>query len=746
MSDSMHWPTENPKSNAESGSNNDFVATLDMLFDSRWLIAITAMCFLLLGGAYAFIAQPIYRANILVQVQDSPDSNATRGLLGDVSSLFNVKSSAAAETQILASRLVISRTVDNLNLQITAEPHWLPVLGQWISRHNQKLSSPGLLGFGGYTWGNESIAVSRFDVPVKFQGDKFWVTMLGPNHYQLSGADLDRAFEGKTGRLETFMTADGPILLSIDSLFARSGAKFKLIRQSRLETIEDIQKALDVQERVKQSDVMVASLEDTDPQRVADTLNEIGSQYLRQNVERKSAEAAQSIRFLNEQIPHLRDQLTAAEDSLTSFNIEHGAVDLTEQAKLTLAKSADASARLLELQQKRQELLSRYTAQHPAVVALDEQISTLNAYNGEAHREIRDLPQLQQESVRRMLDVKVNTDLYTALLNNVAQLQLIRAGKVGDVRLVDRAVVPEKRVKPKRLLICVAALMLGVLAGCCLAIIRSMLFRGITDPHEVEQFLSIPVCATVPRSVVLKNLMKMRGPGVLLASAVPDDPAVESLRSLRTSILIGIQSAKNNVLLVTGPTPGIGKSFISANLANVIAQAGKRVILVDADLRKGHLHKTLGIERGVGLSELVLGSASEASAIHRQVCDRLDFISTGARPSNPAEMLASKRIAQLIARLSSEYDIVLIDSPPVLAVSDTEALAINAGTTLIVAHSGITRLGEIAETVKRLTTSDIRVSGIVFNGVNPRSPLSLYGSKHGAYRYVAYKYDTDGDE
>ncbi|WP_321963022.1 polysaccharide biosynthesis tyrosine autokinase [Paraburkholderia sp. J7] len=741
----MHLPTENPKNSAQT-DGTELVEVLDLLFENRWLIATITCIAVLLGATYAILAEPVYRADILVQVQDPTGATAAQGLLGDVSSIFDVKSSAAAETQILASRLVVSRTVDNLNLFIKAEPQRLPVIGQWIGRLNHGLSTPGLFGLGGFTWGQEAIQVTRFDVPLKFEGDKFWLTVLEGGRYTLTGSDLDAPLEGLAGKIETFKTADGPIILSVQGWDAKPGATFKLIRKSRLKTIQTIQDALDVQERIKQSDVMVASLDDTDAKRAADTMNEIGRQYLQQNVERKSAEAAQSLKFLNEQIPHLRDQLTQAENRLTDFNTAHGAIDLSEQAKLTLARTTDAETRLLELRQKRQDLLAHYTAQHPAVVAIDEQIATLNTYRDEANQSVRTLPALQQESVRRMLDVKLDTDLYTALLNNIAQLQLIHAGKVGDVRLVDTAAVPEESVKPKRLLICLASLMLGLIAGCAAAVVRSTLFKGISDPHEIEQFLSIPVCATIPRSAVQRKLEKIHGRPKLLAISAPDDPAIESLRSLRTSIVLGMADARNNILLITGPTPGIGKSFISANLACVIAQSGKRVMLIDADIRKGHLHSAFGLERSRGLTEVVTGALTAKDVIHSNVVDRVDFISTGKRPSNPSELLAGRSVAQLIAGLASEYDVVLIDSPPVLAVSDTAALVALAGDTLLVAHSGITRLGEIVECVKRLFASDLRLRGVVFNGVNPKSPRSRYGSKYGSYRYVAYEYGSESDD
>ncbi|MCS6474916.1 polysaccharide biosynthesis tyrosine autokinase [Burkholderia thailandensis] len=734
---------------ADSEGDTDFVAVLDILIEGRWLIAAIALGCFVVGVAYAVLSKPVYQADILIQVEDSPDTSAAKSLLGDVSSLFDVKSSAAAETQILASRLVVSRAVDNLKLFIDAKPKRFPVIGNWLARRSEGLSNPGLAGFGGYAWGQERINVATFDVPRAMEGDTFELTMLDARRYRLAGGDLERNVEGAIGTLERFSAKGGAIVLRVDAVAAKSGATFVLVRHSRLRTIEDLQDNLDVQERVKQSDVVVASLRDTDPDLVSSALNEIGRQYIAQNIQRKSAEAAQSLEFLNGQLPALKRQLTDSEARLTKLRDEHGTVDLTEEAKLALAQSADAKTRLLELRQKRQEALSRFTPKHPSVIAIDQQIAALDGYRGAAEQQIKRLPDLQQQLVRLMLDVKVNTDLYTALLNNMQQLQLVRAGKVGNVRLVDTAAVPEVPVKPKKALVALASLLLGVLAGCGTAVGRSMLFHGISDPNEIERRLGLNVYATVPRSDqqrALTERAKRRERALsLLSVAHPDEPAVESLRSLRTALQFAMLDARNNVVVIAGPAPGVGKSFVSANLAAVLTMAGKRVLLIDGDIRKGHLNDYLGLARGKGFSELIAGSAQPDEVLHRDVIVGLDFISTGAMPKHPAELLLHPRLPELIGEFSKHYDVVLIDSPPVLAVADTGILAATAGTAFLVALAGSTKLGEIAESAKRLAQNGVRLSGVVFNGINPRLGQYGYGSKYGGYRYVAYEYGAKHD-
>ncbi|MBN3756905.1 polysaccharide biosynthesis tyrosine autokinase [Paraburkholderia sp. Tr-20389] len=740
--------TRNSNDRDDDGSS-DVVAILDILLETKWTILVIVSAFLLLGVSYALLAKPVYQADIMAQVEGTPDTAPADGLLGDVSSLFDIKSSAAAETQVLASRLVVSRAVDKLHLYISAKPLRFPIIGSWVARHNNGLTDPGVFGIGGYVWGQESIDVAVFNVPHEIEGDAFKLTLLDPKHYRISGDDLQKSAEGTIGSIERFDSVSGPVELLVSSVTARTGAAFRLVRNSRLQTIEDLQDHLDVQEKVKQSDVIVASLQDTDPLWLADVLNEIGSQYVQQNVERKSEAAAQSLDFLKRQLPQLKAQLSESETMLTKFQNERGTVDLSEEAKQALLQNADAQTRLLELQQKRAELLTHFTRDNPNVVSVDRQIESLSSYRDSAHAQIRRLPDLQRESVGLLLDVKVNTDMYAALLNNMQQLQLVRAGKVGNIRLVDTAEIEEVPVKPKKVLVIIASLMFGLLFSTGWSISRWYLFKGITDPSEIERRLGLSVYATVPLSshqVLLSNKSERNGAaGELLALAFPDDPAIESLRSLRTALQFAMLEAKNNLVLIAGSAPGVGKSFVSANLSAVLATAGKRVLLIDGDIRKGRLNEYLGYSREGGFSDAISGSISLEDAIHCGVVPGLDFISTGNRPTNPSELLLNSRVDGLIKELSARYDIVIIDSPPVLAVSDACTLAALAGTIFLVAFSGATKLGEISESDKRLAQNGIKLNGVVFNGINPKLGLYGYGSKYGSYRYVAYEYGPERD-
>jgi tyrosine-protein kinase Etk/Wzc len=724
----------------------DIASILDVLLDNRLMIALIATAFMVVGGLYAFLASPVYESNIMVQIEDNVDASAAKSLLGDVSSMFDIKSSADAEIQILGSRAVVSRTVDVLRLYVRARPHRFPVIGEGIARRHRGLSEPGLFGMGGYAWGDETIVVESLDVPSSLDRLPFQLVALKAGQYRLEGAGFDQPVTGRVGVAESFNSSAGPVRLLVREIRANPGTRFDLVRLSRMDTIEDLQKQLRISELGKQSGVIRATLQSTDPAMLTDTLNELGRQYVWQNVDRKAAQAESSLTFLEDQAPKMKRELEQAEDRYNQYRNTHTIIDLTEEAKTLLDRSSVAETRLISLKEKRQDLATRFGPAHPSIAAIDEQIRLTDGQIGELTGRIKRMPIDAQGALRLERDVRVNTGLYLAMRNNIEQLRLMKAGKIGSVRLVDIAAKPERPVLPRKALIIAASALFGLFVGAAAAFLREKLFVGITDIHALESHCGLAVHAAVPYSdeqgrLSTEALARNSAKGDhLLSIRSSNDPAIESLRSLRTALQFAMLEARNNVVLLTGPSPGIGKSFVSANLAAVLAE-GKRVLLVDGDLRRGHLNKFLGANRGPGLADIITGAVSIDTAVRKTALINLDFIPTGTIPGNAAELFLRKAWSDFLLEVSSMYDAVIIDAPPVLAASDAAIMAADAGTILMVARFGQTRIGEVLESTKQLAHSGARVNGLVFNGIRSRSGRLAYGDKYGAYRYASYRYE-----
>jgi tyrosine-protein kinase Etk/Wzc len=730
---------QNTLSSQQDDDDIDLLGILDVLLDARWLILAIAGVVFVVAGAYAFFSRPVYQANTLIQVEQN--QNSTNSALSEMAVLLDVQSPATAEMEILRSRLVVGQAVDELQLYVRASPKYLPVVGAWLSKRANGLSDPGIFGFGGYVSGRESIKLKQLDVPAALAGQQLTLVST-ENGYELRDPDGTALVQGTVGAPVEFALGDDQGRIWVEELDAKPGAHFHLTRTSRLRQINRLQGSLGISERGKQSGMIAVTFQGTDPVATASVLNAVGAAYVRQNIERKAAEADKTLTFLDGFLPELKKQMEDSENSYTRFRDQHGTFNLGAEGKASLDAAVDLQLKLLELQQKRRELAPQFTAAHPSIKVIDQQIAAINKELETLSNNVQKMPDLEQQLLSLMRNVTVNSEMYVNLLNSAQQLRLVKEGKVGNVRIVDPAVAPEQPIKPKRPLVLALGLMMGLMLGMGAALLRNWLRPGIKDPSEIESALGMHVFATVPHSapqIRLHQLVSKRVPGNhVLAKMTPQDPAIESLRSLRTALQFAMLDAPNNIVLFTGPTPGIGKSFVSANFAAVLGSSNKRVLLVDADLRKGYLNQYFGLERSNGLSELISRKRTLEEVLHKNVMPHVDLLTTGVLPPNPAELLLSPSAVQVIKELSTQYDLILLDTTPVLAVSDAMALAPHAGTVFLLARAQVSTLGEIEESTKRLLQAGAKVKGVIFNDLVATN--RRYGSKYGHYRYTNYEY------
>ena len=733
----------------EGGIN--FARIIDTLWEDRKFIAIVAAVVTFFGLFYAVVAKPYYEATMTVQVEDS--NNPAANLLGDMmggADLFAGKNQILAETEILRSRMVVKKAVENLNIDIEVEPKRFPIIGDFIARRSTTLFNPGLLGMGGYCWGKESLEIRLFQTEIPLIGKKFTFTVSKAGTYLVTMPDGTR-LRGEVGKPQAWNTPSGPVRMYVRSILGRPGAEFGVTRSDQTEVALALIKELEAKETAKGSGVIRATLTGPNPKITASTLNEIGRQYVQQNVQRKGEEAASTLNFLDTQLPKLKAELDEAEVNFNQFRQGSGTIDLGEEAKAALQQSVVAQQRVIELTQQRAQLTARLTSAHPSVVALDGQIVAARTQVEKLNADIRQLPKVEQDFLRLTREVQVKTQLYQQLLNSSQQLQIVRASKVGNVRMIDEALSPQIATKPKRKMIVIIAAMLGVGLGLTLAIIKIALRGGIEHADDIERILGLTVYASVPLSPEQQKIGPMlkgnSGRQLVLASQKENDPAIESLRSLRTALQFAMLDARNNIMMISGPTPGLGKSFVAANFAAVMAASGKRVLLVDGDIRKGYLNQYFGMERQGGLTDVISGSLNTSAAIRHEVMPGLDFLPTGDLPRNPSEMLLHPRLRLILDDLASEYDQVIIDSPPVLVVSDATVLGTYVGSVFLVAREGLTTIGELDESTRRFHQSGAVVKGVVFNGVRPRlSRYYGYGNRYGYHYGNRYGYSRSGYE
>ncbi|QNA89675.1 polysaccharide biosynthesis tyrosine autokinase [Massilia sp. Dwa41.01b] len=732
---------KNPESTRDDAAL-DIASYIDAIIDNRGRIIVVAALVVALAIFYTFVATPIYQANMLIQVEDSAGSPAN--MFGDLAGAFDMKSAATAEIEILRSRTVVGRAVENAQLYLSLQPKRVPLLGDWIARGSETPSKPGFLGLDGYTWGGESATVTAFKVPESLEGEDFLITAMTVNRYKLESSKRGLAIIGVVGAPLSAKTEFGQIELTVASLVAQPGAQFVISRAPMLETVETLQRSLSIAERGKQSGIIGIALDGVDQKLIVRTLNEIGMEYTSQNIDRKSEEAQKSLTFLEAQLPRMKESLESAETKYNELRNSRGTVDLSEEAKSILQQSVANQVKLSELRQKREELLVHYQPANPIVRGVEEQIGSLSREIEAVNSKIRKMPAIEQDVVRLTRDIKVNTDLYTALLNSAQQLKLVKASKVGNARVLDEAVIPREPIRPRKSYIIAGAAIAGVMLGVMYALARKLLFGGIEDPHELEQHLGLTVSAAIPHSAQQSSTsLQIKASARKLPVLAEEDAtelAIESLRSFRTSLQFLMLSAHNKVVMISGPTPGVGKSFVSVNLAAVLASTGKRVLLIDADIRRGYLQRYFGLERQNGLSDVLSNRIPLESAVHREVLGNLDFISTGILPLRPAELLEHANLASVFAAVEDSYDFIVVDTAPILAVTDALIIAPYAGTVINIVRSKVTSVGEIEETQKRVALVGAKVSSWIFNDLRHSERRFGTRMRHGKYRYANYKY------
>ncbi|MFT4564679.1 MAG: tyrosine-protein kinase Etk/Wzc, partial [Gammaproteobacteria bacterium] len=524
----------------------DIGKLIGVLVENRWLIVAITAAALLVGLFHAYTAVPIYQADGLLQVEEKSPGLANL----DATAMLGDYAPVNAEIEILRSRSVLGTVVDNLQLDINARPDYMPVIGEALARGLPADERP-------------AIKVDTLELPDAMRGQSMKLIASGADKFVLYDANESFLLRGKVGETAIVeLPGEGSLRLFVSALQAQRDQSFWIRRGSRLNTTRSLQGRLDVAERGDWSGILAISVQGPDPVSITKQVNEIANVYVRQNVERKSAEAAKTLDFLDSQLPLVRQNVEAAELALNSYRLEKGSIDLPAETQGVLQAIVTAEAQINVLRQEREKVRLAFTEIHPTIVAVDRQINRLNTELNELNDQVRDLPTTQQDLLRLIRDVEVSTSLYRSLLDTAQELRVMKAGTVGNVRVIDYAYLPTSPIKPSRSRIVLLALILGGFVGVAAAFAKKALKAGVEDPDIIEKHVNIPVYATISHSrqqdKIYKALKSKKADHAILATSVPDDAAIESLRNLRTALHFGMMNVQNNCIMIAGPSPGVG--------------------------------------------------------------------------------------------------------------------------------------------------------------------------------------------
>lgn len=685
----------------EQDDEIDLIAIAKILWAKKWIVLAFTFVGLLVGFFLMRWMRDVYSSDALLQLDVS--SSKTSAMV-DIGSIFEQESPAEAEIRLIKSRHVLMEVVTKENLNYSSSP-----IGFW----NRLARKEGRM------------ELSLFSVPdaVKQESYEWIAETISPNEFRLYSPLGGTLVEGSVGNTYRVPFAGDSLAICVSMMLAEPGQKFKLAELNVLEVAEGLKKSLNVAEDGKKTNILTLSLENRYSDKAASILNAVIETYVRQNVEMRSAEAEKTLEFLEEQLPSIKAKLDSAEGALTNYRHEVGTVDLTAEAKVTLDRQVHLKAQLLAVEQQIQENARLYTEDHPTMQAILQQQSRLKREIAKEEALVKDLPTTQQEVIKLQQEVKINNELYTSILNNIQQLRVVRAGEIGNVRIVDKACIRAKPIKPRRKIILLGGMLGGFLLGCGLIFLQRMMYgNGVTSASEIERETNVSVFSKIAKTR-MDNNPSYRERLFCLAAVAPENLSVEQLRLLRSALEFSFLDAGNKVLLVSGISPGAGKSFVSMNLAYLFAMMGKKVLLVDADLRKSRLSE----KKAAGLSDVLCGKSNLEDVVEK-VCDgAFEFLPIGKRNNNPNELLSSKNFEEFIKHSKESYDVVLVDTPPINLVADAQSIARYVDFALLVLRYRMDSMENIKEALAALDIAGVQKRAFVLNQCYNDGSFQSYG-------------------
>ncbi|WP_441649660.1 polysaccharide biosynthesis tyrosine autokinase [Cupriavidus sp. M-11] len=712
-----------------------------------WIIGLT----LAGAGIGAFVAlstPPRYRVEALVQVapRNSGQVNA---------------SAVQFDTGMLTSRAVVGPVVERLHLDVSAAPVRAPLLGALAARFAEPGHAIGPWPEGlGYAWGGERIQLDSLSVPERLLNVPLILVAQPQGHYQFYAGDA-MLLEGVTGE----PASANEVELQVAQIDAQPGTRFELMRSDPLSTVDSISRELVVDEHTRDAGTVRVAWRYPDRKLAAALVNGVAQAYIDSQTTQRRDDAAGGLAFVSSELPRVKGELERAEAALTRYRTRSGTMAPSQEAQSYLSGSMDYQRQIAALRLERTRLLQRFTTDSNEVRTVDTQIQELSKVRRDMDSRMQNLSETERESVALTRDVKVAEDMYMTLRNRAQQLSLAQSDRSNTMRIVDAAMPPSRPDGLGPVPLTFGGALLGLCLGLAGAAARQRYKPSVADAADAEARLGMPMLGEIAFSSeqteleheaeVHRRLGVMMGfaatasprlyapapgsalaePGAfaagegermlrcglhdrfLLARRSPHALAVEGLRSVRAALHFAVRNAPDGVLAVTSPAPGAGKTFASVNLAVLFAEAGQRVLLVDADLRRGKIANWFDQAPEPGLAELLAGRADLAAVVRPTVVSGLCLITAGATPTNPSELLMMPSLAEMLQVCKARFDLVIIDTPPVLAVADGTLVANLAGSTLLVVRADVTPASQVDEAVKRLARAEARLAGGMLNGV-----------------------------
>lgn len=730
-----------------------------LLVNSKKFLLAIVLAFVVLASIYLILLPAIYAPSALIQVNSQSSSNSFALNSSAASTLGLGGGGQASQDQVemalMHSSYILQPVVQKLNLDVSIRPKYFPLIGSYVAHHyNGEGAASAKFGLPSFAWGGESWSLGYFLVPIAQYNKEYKVIMQENKHYALYDSEGHLILNGQVGT--PACNKKGTVQVLWNSLELRPGTVLYLKKLSMVETLKRLGGGLQLSElspgaaggamATQNTGLIQLTYKSANPELAASILNAIVEFTYEDNLASKTLQSQKTLSFIEKQLPIAKQALTDSETSLNSYQAKNGNLNFTEESKLLLAEFTALNQQILQTKALISQYSQSYTDENPLMQSLLLQAKGMEHQKTELQHNIAALPLKDQSALNLALEVRAKQQAYNMLLVKNQQYQLEKAGTLGDIRILQPASVPDEALSIPAFLILLAAAFLGLVVGALIIILRHCFKDFVTDPYWAEKEFNIRTIGVLPFSInqmqAKKDFDEKRTKAIkILALNSPNDICIEAIRSLRTSLFFSFKEKKTNILNITGVTPGSGKSFVSVNLAVILAQTGKRVLLIDADMRRGYLNHYFGTPHAAGLSELLTGTTDLNGAIHKIPVQNLDMMPTGVYPDYPSELLLKEEFTRMLKAVSEGYDAVVIDSPPILAVNDASVIAQEVALNYLVIPGGELKTQEIETAVRRFHNDGISLSGTLFNFVKEGAQKI---SSHSYHHYTKlYQKATD---
>jgi tyrosine-protein kinase Etk/Wzc len=690
----------------------DLRTILRSMIEKKWVILATSLLVFSFAIIYILFKPMKYQASVLLQVQQKQHNSL--GTLPKSNQQMTVENTLdepiSVQIALIRSKFILGPVIHSLGLDINASPSKYTYLYELFKKKKYE------------------IHISVLNLSAKYQKRKLHLIIDSHNHYRLYNANNELLIQASVGELATHSNS---IAIMVDKLNAPTGTDFTIIKKPETEILQYLLANLSIIDLSNSSEnnsnkigILQLSFTGDNPELITKILNEIAIVTQQKSIERKSLQAEKTLTFLNQQLPIVKKSLEETETKLNQYRSTTGKIDIKLQTHYLMSHLSDIDKQLQELYLKKSNLLQEYTSNYPFVQSVNDKINQLEKQRTEIYRALKKLPVADQVATTLNRDINDKNNLYMALLNQIHELQVVKAGIISDIHILLLATTPDMPIPVKRSIIGISSLLIGLMLGCLLVLIWKIFSRRIDDPNWIEKIWNIKNHAVIPYSRVQAFHSSSDSTRTtllpLLTHHSPNDMALESLCHLRTYLQLNHTSSHNNIITIMSLTNDVGKTFVSANLASLMARIGLKVLLIDGNIRNGHLHRYFTTSSMPGLTDILRGeTTTEKALIQSREFEHLYFLPSGKVHEKPADLLASQQFKSLLAKLSNEYQFILINSAPGIFTSDSILIGSQAGINLLVLGANMHEVSDVNVAIKYLNQIGLRLHGSIFNNIKP---------------------------